>query len=139
MKVILDVNILLSALIRDSTTRDIIIHSGLNFYFPEPSLQKIRKYQEYIIEKSCLTKIEYFMVLRTLFKFIKIIPTEEVLKSWDEAKEIMERVDPEDVMFIAAALSQDNSIIWSEDKDFERQDKIIILKTKDIINFSKKL
>ena len=37
MKVILDVNVILSALIRDSTTRKIILNSEFDFYFPEPS------------------------------------------------------------------------------------------------------
>ena len=52
---------------------------------------------------------------------------------WDKAKEIMEDIDKEDVVFIAAALSQENSIIWSDDKHFEKQDKVLVLKTKDMV------
>lgn len=60
MRLVLDVNVLISALIRDSTTRNIIINSEFDFYFPEPSLNKIRKYQAYIIGKSGLSEIELF-------------------------------------------------------------------------------
>ena len=134
MKIILDVNAILSALIRDSTTRKIILNSQFDFYFPEPSLHKIRKYKDYILEKSGLTEDEYDKLMATLFKYIKLVPTEEIEKNWDEAKKIMEHIDPEDVTFIATALSQGETVIWSDDAHFDKQDKIINLKTKDVIN-----
>lgn len=134
MIVIVDVNVLLSALIRDSITRKIIVKSGLEFCFPEPSLHKIRKYKEYIIEKSGLSELEFLVILHNLLCFVRIIPTEEIIQNWDKAKQIMEHIDPEDVTFIATALSKENSIIWSDDKDFEKQNKIVVLKTRDMIN-----
>ena len=134
MKVITDVNVILSALIRDSTTRKIILNSKFDFYFPEPSLHKIRKYKSYILEKSGLTEAEYDKIMATLFKYIKLVPTEEIEKNWDEAKKIMEHIDPEDVVFIATALSISDSIIWSDDGHFEKQDKVKVLKTEDIIS-----
>ena len=82
MKIILDVNVILSALIRDSTTRKIILNSQFDFYFPEPSLHKIRKYKSYILEKSGLTEEEYNKIMATLFKYIKLVPTEEIEKNW---------------------------------------------------------
>ena len=134
MKIILDVNAILSALIRDSTTRKIILNSQFDFYFPEPSLHKIRNYKDYILEKSGLTEEEYNKIMATLFKYIKLVPTEEIEKNWDEAKKIMEHIDPEDVVFIATALSIADSVIWSDDRHFEKQDKVKVLKTEDIIN-----
>src|SRR3989338_3860929 len=109
MKIILDVNIILSALIRDSVTRKIIVESNADFYFPEQSLHKIRKYQNYILEKSGLDEVEYLQVLEKLFIYIKLIPEEEFIQNWEEAKLIMENIDPEDAVFIASALSFDNS------------------------------
>ena len=52
MMIVIDVNVILSALIKDSTTRAILIKSGQEFCFPEISLQKIRKYQDLILKKS---------------------------------------------------------------------------------------
>ena len=136
MKVILDVNIILSALIRDSTTRKIILNSEFDFYFLETSLYKIRKYKNYILEKSGLTEEEYDKILAILFKYIQLVPTEEIEKNWDEAKKIMEHIDKEDVVFIATALSIEDSVIWSDDRHFEKQDKVKVLKTKEIANLS---
>ena len=133
MKIILDVNIILSALIRDSTTRKIILNSDFDFYFPEPSLHKIRKYKDYILEKSGLTEEEYSHIMATLFRYIKIAPTWEIGKNWDEAKKIMEHIDPEDVVFIATALSISDSVIWSDDRHFDKQDKVKVMKTGDMV------
>ena len=35
MRFVIDTNIILSALIKDSSTRKIILKSGWNFYYPE--------------------------------------------------------------------------------------------------------
>ena len=134
MNIILDVNVILSALIRDSTTRKIMLNSGFDFYFPESSLHKIRKYKDYILEKSGLTEEEYDKLMATLFKYIRLVPTEEIEKNWNKAKKIMGHIDEEDVVFIATALSISDSVIWSNDRHFEKQDKVKVLKTEDIIN-----
>ncbi|MFH1181782.1 MAG: PIN domain-containing protein [Candidatus Woesearchaeota archaeon] len=133
MKIIVDVNIVLSALIRDSSTRKLILELRQELYFPEPSLHKIRKYRDYVLSKAELNEKEYAALLATLFRYIKIVPTEEIKEKWGKAGEIMEHIDKEDVVFIAAALSLDDSIIWSDDKDFEKQTVIKALKTREII------
>src|SRR3989344_5725253 len=112
MIIIIDVNVFLSALIRDSTTREIIFTFEQEFCFPESSLQKIRKYKPLIQKKSGLSDLDFLKLFHSLLKFIKIIPDEKLLDYWMEAKKIMEHIDPEDVTFIAAALSQDNAVIW---------------------------
>jgi len=134
MIIIIDVNIFLSALIKDSTTREILLTYEQEFCFPEKSLQKIRKYKTLIQQKSGLSDIDFLKLFHSLLRFIKIIPDEELLDYWDEAKQIMEHIDPEDVTFIATALSQEDAIIWSDDRHFEKQDKVITLKTKDLVN-----
>ncbi len=130
---VLDVNPLLAALIKDSTSRNIIVKSGLDFCFPEPALQKIRKYKGYTMQKSGFSELEYLVMLHTLLRFIRIIQAEEIKPQWAEAKQVMAHIDPEDVLFIATALSQDEAVIWSDDAHFDKQDKIINLKTADMV------
>ena len=137
MNFIVDVNSLMSALLKDSTSRNIIVNSEQDFCFPEPSLHKIRKYKDYILEKTGFSELEFLVIFHTLLGFIKIIPTEDILVHWKEAKIIMEHIDPEDVTIIATALSQEDYIIWSDDKHFEKQDKILTLKTRDILTLLK--
>lgn len=137
MNIIVDVNALMSGLLKDSTSRNIIVNFDKDFYFPEPSLQKIRKYKNLILEKTGFSEFEFLVIFHYLLKYIKIIPEEEILQHWNEAKQIMERIDPEDVTIIAAALSQENSVIWSDDAHFDQQKKVVVLKTKDLIKLFK--
>ncbi len=52
MKIVIDTNKLMSALIKDSLTRTIITTSGWSFYYPNISFQEIEKYKNVILEKS---------------------------------------------------------------------------------------
>ena len=52
----------------------------------------------------------------------------------DGAIEIIGHIDEKDTQFIALALAIENNGIWSNDKHFEKQTKIKIYKTIDIIN-----
>jgi predicted nucleic acid-binding protein len=132
MKLIIDVNIVLSALLKDSTTRRIILETSDDLYFPQISLEKIQKYKAYILEKSGLPSKDFDNLLETLFKYIKVIQTKDLENHWSEAMKIMNRIDREDVVFIAAALALDAEI-WSHDKHFEKQKTIHARKTKDML------
>lgn len=134
MKIIIDSNVLLSALIRDSTTRKILVNSNWQFYYPEMSFHEIRKYKELVINKSGMTEEEYSTLLSKLLEYINLIPDEKIIENLNQAKNIMLKIDPDDVAFISACLSVKESVIWSDDSDFEKQDKIKVLKTKEIIN-----
>jgi len=56
----------------------------------------------------------------------------------EEANKIMNKIDKDDVIFIACALAFDCSI-WSDDKHFKKQKEIKVFTTKDILeNYFKK-
>ena len=55
-----------------------------------------------------------------------------ILERLEEASKIMDAIDPDDTPFIAAALAT-NSDIWSDDKHFEKQNKIKVWKTSDLV------
>ena len=132
MKIILDTNILISALMKDSITRKIIIDSSLEFFYPESSFKEIIKYESYILEKSGYDKETFHKILNKLLEYINLVPLELIRSKVNEATKIMRKIDMKDVIFIAAALTINTDFIWSEDKDFEKQENIKILKTKDL-------
>ena len=130
---VIDSNILISALIKDSVTRRIIVKSECKFYYPEIAFHEVRKYQNLVLEKSGMSEEEYAEILNLLLNHITLVPEEIFLKNINEAKKIIGEVDINDVVFLATAMSINNSKIWSDDKDFDKQNKIEILKTKDMI------
>lgn len=130
--IVVDTNILISALIKDSITRRIIVNSNFNFAYPEISLQEIMRHKDYIIRKGEYKSEDFYIILNKLLEYITLIPLEVIISKLKEADKIMSKIDVNDTIFIAAALAL-NADIWSEDKDFDRQKNIKVLKTSDMI------
>ena len=135
MILVIDSNILLASLIRDSTVRKIIVESGWEFYYPKMSFHEVRKYKDLVLEKSGMNEEEYTELLNHLLKHITLVPEEQIKGKIEEANEILGEIDPDDVVFLATAFSIDNANIWSDDAHFEKQDKVKVLKTEDMAKY----
>ncbi|MBT4136203.1 PIN domain-containing protein [archaeon] len=133
MDIVIDTNIFISALIRDNLTRELIFNFKYNLLFPEFEFEEIFNHKKEILRKSKLTDYEFNILLLRLLKKVKIIRTKRIIENREEAKKIIEKIDPNDVIFIATALTF-NCPIWSDDKHFQKQNKVKVLTTKDIIN-----
>ena len=138
MKLIIDTNILISSLLKDSTTRELLLNESFKFYLPEIVMSEVKKYLPYVSEKSGLNEEEIKKILNTLFENLNIVPLDEYEDKIDEAMEIIGKIDEKDTQFVALALSIKNDGIWSNDKHFEKQEKVQIYKTADIIKFLEK-
>lgn len=133
MQIVLDSNILFSALIRDAKTRKIILEYPDFFLFPSFIFIEMEKYKEEIIQKSGMKKEEFNKLLHLLLEKVIIIPDELLLVHKKEALELVENIDINDVLFMAAALAYPGSILWSDDKALKKQSKVKVLNTKEII------
>ncbi len=133
MILVIDSNILLAGLIKDSNVRKIIVESGWEFYYPEMSFHEVRKYKDLVLEKSGMNEEEYTELLNHLLKHITLVPEEQIKGKIEEANEIFGEIDPDDVVFLATAFSIDNAKIWSDDAHFEKQNKARVFKTKHIM------
>ena len=58
MKLIIDTNILISSLLKDSINRELLLNEFFEFYLPEIVLREVNKYLPYIIQKSKLNEEE---------------------------------------------------------------------------------
>jgi len=138
MKLIIDTNVLISSLLKDSTTRQLLLNESFEFYLPEIVIIELKKYLIYIIQKSGIIEDEIKKLLNALLENLKLVPFDEYEDQMDEAMEIMGKIDEKDTQFIALALSIKNDGIWSNDKHFDEQTKIQVYKTIDIINLLEK-
>ncbi len=135
MNIVVDTNIFISALIQDSTTRNLIINSKDNLLFPEFEFFEIKKHKQEILEKAGLSDEEFEILLLNLLRYVKIIKTEDIINYRQKAFGIIGNIDNDDVIFIATSLVY-NAVIWSDDKHFQRQNTIKILNTGDMIRLS---
>ncbi|MBS3168152.1 hypothetical protein J4216_03450 [Candidatus Woesearchaeota archaeon] len=136
MKIIIDSNRIIAALIKESTTRSIISDQFFEFISPDFIFTEIRKYEEDIIKKAKITKNEFEILLAILFENIEVISKEEYEKIIIEIKEKIE--DPKDLPYLAVAILTDSYGIWSHDPDFSKQKILRILTNIDMLNISGK-
>lgn len=137
MKIVVDSNIFISALVKkEGLSRDIIINSDHDFLFPEYEFQEIYEHKEYIQKKSEHSSIEFIQAISSLLNHMRIVTYEEICNHYNEAFEIMSRIDIDDVIFIATALAFD-AIIWSDDFHFKMQNRVQSLTTEEMKNYKK--
>jgi predicted nucleic acid-binding protein len=133
MILIVDANILFSALIKDSLTTEIIFNETLKLYTCEYIIDEFLKYENEILKKTHRSKSEFIEIMHQLKSVITIIPKEEYSNYFREAKLISP--DPNDFIYFALALKMKASI-WSNDKQLKKQDTITVYSTNELINLT---
>jgi len=138
MEIVIDSNIIFSALIKNSKTRKLILEYENYFLFPEYIFFELQNHKNELLKKSQMNKIDFNKLLEILLERVKIIPKSKLLNYKDKAYKIIKDIDINDIEFIACALAYPNSIIWSDDKALKKQSKIKIFNTEEIIGILNK-
>jgi len=131
---VVDANIIFSALITKSKTFDIFLINKLTkkfeFIAPEFLLIEVEKHSGEIIEKSNLNPKELSEILEFLKEEIEFIPFNEFNKLAKQA----EKTSPhkKDTQYFALALKY-NCPIWSQEKRFKKQSKTSIYSTTELL------
>ncbi|PIN75091.1 hypothetical protein COV18_05030 [Candidatus Woesearchaeota archaeon CG10_big_fil_rev_8_21_14_0_10_37_12] len=135
MELVIDANIIFSALIKDSYTRYFLLFSNHSFCVPEFVFEEINKHILEIKEKTGLSQPEIKEILFNILTHskINIIPFEEFQNLKDQAAGISP--DPDDIHYVALALKQ-KCAIWSNDKKLkEKQKQITVYTSEEIFQF----
>jgi len=130
MKLVVDANILFSALIKEGITAELISKPSLELFTPDFILKEIIKHSEIISSKTQRTRGEIDKVLDDLLSVITIVKVREVEDRVNDAKEISP--DQNDFMYFALALKL-NCPLWSNDKLLKNQDRVKVYSTSDLI------
>ena len=132
MRYVIDANVILSGLISDSMTRRLLVELEDSFLTPAYVHDEIGTYTEMVSEKSGLSSAEVEELIKILFKRIDVVPRPVVLESLQEAARIMRDTDPDDAVYLAAALERD-AHLWSDDGDYDEQDTVPVATTGDVV------
>jgi predicted nucleic acid-binding protein len=138
MRIVVDTNILISSLIKDSITREILLLPYVNFYLPEFALEEVEAHKVKISKLSGLSSDEIDFFLDLLLENISIVPAQTIRPYLKEAQKIIGDIDPGDIPFIALALAVDNDGIWTNDKHFKKARKIKIWNNPELLAHIKK-
>ena len=137
MNIIIDSNVLFSALIKDSKTRRTILEYDNCFLFPSFIFTETQRHKGELLAKSKMTKEEFDRLFQLILKKVIIVPNEALTSQKRAALEIVKDIDINDALFVACALAYPDSVIWSDDKKLKNQTKVKVLDTREIVEFLK--
>jgi len=133
MKLVVDANVVISALIADSKTRELIVTLEPNLLTPAFVHDEIENYEDLIVEKSGMGPDRVTQFIDLLFQYIEVVPADEFYPAIEKADAAIGDTDTDDVLYLACAIASDASI-WSDDSDFDEQNLVKRYSTGDVIN-----
>ena len=131
MELIIDANILMSALIATGgKTYDLIFNNRIRLFSVDKLLKELDKHRAEILDKSGLSEYDFNMFLSLISAEIEFIPYQEFENFISMAEKITP--DPDDTEYFALALKL-RCAVWSNDKRLKNQDKVKVYSTSDLI------
>jgi predicted nucleic acid-binding protein len=135
MELVIDANILIAAFIKKSTTRELLLYrtpKPIKLYTPPFILEELSQHTPLLSSKTGISEKEIMgLVLELLYTSnIEIINDKELT----EVKRVAEKIAPDknDSAYFAVALYK-NCEIWSNDRPLKKQNRIIVITTKELL------
>ena len=136
MKIVIDSNRIIAALLKDSTTREIIFNKNFEFIAPSYIFSEIDKYKNYIIQKANIEEENFDVLLSLIFEKVKIINELEYSKFLKELEG--EIRDTKDIPYLALSLASKSIGIWTHDPHFKEQNKVRVYSNIDMLKLIKR-
>src|SRR3989344_2275787 len=130
MIIVIDANIIISALVKDGKSAELLVNPNLQLHAPEFIMEEVNKYRDEILEKTYRTLESFSLILSDILLLVKIIPKSDFEEYIDEV--ILFSPDEKDKTYLALALKL-NCPIWSNDKKLKEQNRVKIYSTEEII------
>jgi predicted nucleic acid-binding protein len=132
LNIVIDSNILFSALIKDSVTRGLILLYKGEFLFPSFIFEELEKHKDELLQKSKMKPEHFNVLVFLLLQKMRIVPADILQPYRKVAYETVKHIDPNDSIFIACALAYPYGILWSDDKKLKEQHLIPVINTKEM-------
>jgi predicted nucleic acid-binding protein len=136
MKLVVDANILVSGLIKDSVTRELMLNNELDLYTSDFIFIELFKHIKELAKKADMVINEFTDMAEILIveSGLKTITTDEVRPFIDTANKISPDID--DALYFSVALKL-NCGIWSNDKELKKQNHVKVYSTSDLVKMLK--
>lgn len=129
MELVVDTNIVFSAMVKDSLTRFLLCDMRLVLYAPETLISELYEHEKEIREKSEISEKRWMELMSILLSKIRLVSKEEIAPFVKEALEFSP--DQEDAPFFALCLAK-NIPLWSNDKALKQQSAVKVFSTDEL-------
>lgn len=119
-RIVADANTVVSATLSDGIVRKLLLATEDTLYAPAFLRKEIEKYEPMLRERSGLSESELDALLERLFRRLRFLSTERTVRHHERAEREMRAIDPNDALYVAAALELD-AAIWSMDEGLGEQ------------------
>ena len=131
MRVVLDTNVLLSALMRDGLTHTLLLYPDLDVVMPEFALEEVYRYLPSFAKRMGIATPQARLTVELLLGHVETVPHEDYSHEIQRADEILRDVDPDDAPFAARAFAT-SLPIWTQDNALQNCKGISTISTMDL-------
>lgn len=136
MKVLIDTNRIIAALIKNGTARIILFDESFEFVTPDYTIIEILNHKEELKRKTRLSSEEFDILLSMILEPITILPKCDYENFIEKCKNDIS--DPDDIPHLAACLAVKAEGIWAHDPHFLEQHKAKVFTNIDMLKLSGK-
>ena len=118
MKIVIDTNIVFSAILNANGKigQLILFSENLTFYAPSLIKTELRKHKSKLLEISEMSEANFEEIKDTVFEFITLVSEEQIpFEYWKNALPLVRDVDMDDIAFVALSEYIDAQL-WTGDK-----------------------
>ncbi|HEX9710581.1 MAG TPA: PIN domain-containing protein [Candidatus Thermoplasmatota archaeon] len=130
--VVVDANVLFGALLRDGTTRHLLLYGGLALHTPSHIWSEFERNRTYLLKKSRATDAAFSLLLDSLRDRIADVPLTLIRERMEEATENLGSTGSLDAPYVAAALAL-GATLWTQDKELKRKAPVPVVSTADVV------
>lgn len=136
MKIVLDANVIIAALLGSRATLVILTSQNHTFFVPQKILEEIKRHQSFICAYGKQSSEEFTTNFRALLYFIDVVDSVVYDPFLQQARAALSR-DIQDADYLACALAVHAEFLWTNDKDFSTQHLVPTKTTEQFIDEGK--
>lgn len=132
MRLVVDANILIAALLKDATTREFLLNENMEFFGPEHLLNEIKHLLKNpkIRKRLRLNDDDLYDLTSSILSRIEFVPEKVFLSSIKESLSLV--THPEDAPYIALSLAL-KIPLWSNDSALKEVSSVQVFTTSELI------
>lgn len=89
MKIVIDTNVFMAGLLKDSEVRRLLFDENINFFLPEYAINEVEKYKRELCSKSGYSDEDLESMISFLLENIELVPFEQIKRYIEIAEKIM--------------------------------------------------